>query len=54
MPNYKEMYHDLFNAMTDAINILQQAQIDVEEKYLDSTETDSIERMKFKVEKQES
>lgn len=49
------MYHDLFNAMTDSINILQQAQIDVEEKYLDSTKTDNIERMKFKVvEKQDN
>ena len=26
MPNYKKMYHDLFNAATDAIAALQEAQ----------------------------
>ncbi|MCL2562900.1 MAG: hypothetical protein FWE08_02560 [Oscillospiraceae bacterium] len=31
--DYKKMYFTLFNAMTDAINILQEAQLKTEEMY---------------------
>lgn len=34
MPNYKAMYSGLYNAMTDAIALLQKAQQDAEEAYL--------------------
>ena len=34
--DYKKMYHDLFNAMTTAISILQEAQKEVEESYISS------------------
>ena len=34
MPDYKQMYFDLFNAVTSASKILQQAQQDGEEAYV--------------------
>ena len=34
MTRYKEMYFKLFNAMTETIEILQRAQIEVEELYI--------------------
>ena len=34
MSNYKAMYYKLFNDITDAIRILQQAQKDTEEIYI--------------------
>ena len=37
MPDYKKMYHKLFNAMTDAIEIMKQAQIEAEEIYINSS-----------------
>lgn len=39
MPDYQEMYHSLFNDVTDAISKLQQAQQKTEEMYMDSKET---------------
>ncbi len=42
MPNYKKLYHKLFNAMTDAIITLQQAQLDVEKEYVEAFENDNI------------
>ena len=44
MPNYKKMYFQLFNKVTDAIEILQQAQIDAEEEYIRSGEEEDAER----------
>lgn len=38
MPDYAKMYHKLFNAMTDAIVVLQRAQQEVEEMYLSAKE----------------
>jgi len=38
MANYKEMYIQLFQAMTNAIDLLQKAQSQVEEIYLSSDE----------------
>lgn len=40
MPNYAEMYRKLFNAQSDAIAILQQAQQDTEEMYVSAPEPD--------------
>jgi len=34
MCNYKEMYFELFNKVTDAIEVLQEAQREVELKYM--------------------
>ena len=42
MPDYKKMYHKLFNAMTDAIEIMKQAQIEAEEIYINSSEQDVV------------
>ncbi len=39
MPDYVKMYHKLFNAQTDAIRILQEAQQDAEEMYLSAPDT---------------
>jgi hypothetical protein len=35
MPDYKAMYHRLFHAVTDVVNILQVAQIETEAMYVD-------------------
>ncbi len=35
MINYKKLYFQLFNAVTDAIEILQKAQIDAEDAYIE-------------------
>ncbi len=34
MPDYKAMYYKLFSRVTDAINILQKAQIEGEDTYI--------------------
>ena len=34
MPNYEQMYRELFNAITEAITILQDAQQSTEETYI--------------------
>ncbi|MCI1955539.1 MAG: hypothetical protein LKJ21_04080 [Oscillospiraceae bacterium] len=38
MADYAKMYHELFGAVTKAIQILQQAQIDTEEIYISAKE----------------
>lgn len=38
MPDYKKMYFRLFNAITDAINQLENAQKRGEEAYIESNE----------------
>ena len=38
MPDYQKMYLGLFNAVTDAIELLQKAQQDVEEIYISEGE----------------
>lgn len=38
MPSYKKMYIDLFNSVTDAIEILQKAQQVGEKAYVESGE----------------
>ncbi len=51
MINYKKLYFRLFNAITDAIEILQQAQIDAEDFYIEEgeSENNSAKVTKFKV-----
>ncbi len=51
MVNYKKLYLRLFNAITDAIEILQKAQIDAEEAYMDAgdDEINLTKVTKFKV-----
>ena len=38
MPDYQKMYLDLFNSVTDAIELLQKAQQDAEESYISEGE----------------
>ncbi len=38
MPDYKAMYYELFNSVTDAIEILMRAQMKTEEMYITSCE----------------
>ena len=38
MPDYKAMYFELFNSVTDAIEILMRAQNKTEEMYITSCE----------------
>jgi len=40
MPDYKSMYLDLFNSVTDAIEVLSAAQKRAEEVYITSCEGD--------------
>jgi hypothetical protein len=50
MVNYKKLYLRLFNAITDAIEILKKAQIEAEEAYMDADdEIDESKLKKFKV-----
>ena len=49
MPDYKRMYKKLFNAVTEAIEILQEAQVDTEELYIESSEIDDTKLSKFKI-----
>jgi hypothetical protein len=37
MADYKTMYEDLFNSVTKAIEILQEAQINAENTYINTT-----------------
>ena len=43
MPSYKSMYLRLFNRVTDAIALLQQAQIESEDIYVSSKDSPLIE-----------
>ena len=44
MPDYKTMYLDLFNSVTDAIEILHAAQKKAEETYVNSSENEGKEK----------
>lgn len=44
MPDYKTMYYHLFNAITDAITILQQSQQKTEDLYLEAVVDDELPR----------
>ena len=43
MPDYARMYRELFNAVTDAVEILQKAQLRTEELYMEAD--DSVIRL---------
>ena len=49
MPDYKTMYNELFKAVTEAIDILQKAQIECEEIYINSSENNDNKIMQLKV-----
>jgi hypothetical protein len=40
MPDYKAMYHHLFNTITDVIVILKKTQQETEEMYIEAPEPD--------------
>ena len=42
MADYKTMYYKLFNAITDAVEILQNAQAETEEMYINTPENKPI------------
>ncbi len=43
MPNYETMYYALFNSLTDAIEILQKAQQEGEQLFIEEKKTSEIE-----------
>ena len=43
MPNYKKMYLELFNAVTDAITQLQEVQKKTEKMYIEAEKEEKIE-----------
>jgi len=43
MPDYKAMYYKLFNTYTDIIELLQKAQQETEEIYIDTSEDEETE-----------
>ena len=49
MANYQEMYKKLFRAVTQATDILQEAQLECEEIYINSSENDDNKIMQLKV-----
>lgn len=42
MASYQNMYYNLFNKITDAINLLQTAQIESEEMFISQQEPDTM------------
>lgn len=42
MPDYKEMYHELFNAITNSVELLNKAQLATEEMYISSNQESEI------------
>jgi hypothetical protein len=42
MPDYRKMYFELFNKVTDVISELQQAQRDAEQLYIESSCADLL------------
>ena len=49
LPDYKEMYRKLFIAVTQATEILKEAQIECEELYINSSEDDENKIAEFKI-----
>ena len=45
--DYKKLYHKMFNATSNAISILQQAQIECEDMYLELCEKDDEKISQF-------
>jgi len=53
MPDYKTMYYKMFNAVTDSIEILKQAQLEAEEMYIESSEKDDSKITELKIVKRD-
>ena len=49
MSNYKYLYLKLFNAITDAIKILEKAQAETKEDYLKLCKKEEAENMLFNI-----
>ena len=49
MPDYKGMYKELFGAVTEAIEILKEAQVKTEEMYILSGENDDNKVVELKI-----
>ena len=49
MPDYKKLYYDMFNTVTDTIETLQKAQRKAEEDYLRSCEAEEKQRKVIKL-----
>ena len=47
MPDYKSMYLELFNSVTDAIEKLQEAQKKAEEKYIETARNEEENNIKL-------
>ena len=47
MPDYKSMYLELFNSVTNAIEILQEAQKKTEEKYIETARNEEENNIKL-------
>ncbi len=43
MPDYKKLYFELFNSITDVIEKLKQLQIDAEERFISDESNNEIE-----------
>lgn len=48
MPDYKAMYFSLMNTITDAITLLQQAQIDAEDAFISDDDEPLVELLDLK------
>lgn len=48
MPDYKAMYYALFNTLTDTIEILQKAQQEGEQMFIEQTENAKNEPVIFR------
>ena len=44
--DYEKLYHDLFNAVTDSIENLKEAQLKAEENYIKMTEDENKNKNK--------
>ena len=49
MPDYKNMYLKLFRAVSESIDILQKAQLETEEIYINSSENDENKIVPLKI-----
>ena len=49
MPDYKTMYLKLFNSVSSAIEILNNAQLEAEEHYINSSEKDEQKILELKI-----
>ncbi len=43
MKDYKKMYYELFNKMTDVIELLKNIQLEAEEKFISAEDSESAD-----------